>query len=93
LALTEACEHEWDQHTGFGDGYVGIIFVHCSASELVTKAKSLVYQHIHRYYHGGEDLDNLPVPTIDVKIFQNGFTNNGNGKNEILFAYVSAYCV
>ncbi|CAO3628685.1 unnamed protein product [Mucor hiemalis] len=87
LALTEACEHEWDQHTGFGDGYVGIIFVHCSASDLVNRAKSLVYQHIDRYHHEKEDTNGLPRPVIDVKILQqNGTTSDG--KNEILFAYV-----
>lgn len=88
LALTEACEHQWDQHTGFGDGYVGIIFVHCSARELVTRAKSLVYQHIDRYHHGKEITDNLPTPAIEVNILQQ---NGGDGrKDEILFAYVRA---
>lgn len=87
LALTEACEHHWDQQTGFGDGYVGIIFVHCSASELLKRAKGLVYQHVSRYHHGKENADTLPVPPINVEILQN---NQGkNGQNEILFAYVS----
>lgn len=90
LALTEACEHQWDQHTGFGDGYVGIIFVHCSASEILERSKDLVYQHIHRYHHGkaGSKLPNPPA--IDVKIQHNGFSAN-NRKNEILFAYVSSF--
>ncbi|KAI8644831.1 hypothetical protein BD408DRAFT_474701 [Parasitella parasitica] len=77
LALTEACEHQWDQQTGFGDGYVGIIFVHCSASEILERSKQLVFQH-------GQG---LPVPHIDVKIQHNGLTSSDR-KNEILFAYV-----
>lgn len=91
LALTEACEHEYDQHTGFGDGYVGIIFVHCSASEILERSKQLVFQHVHRY-HSMEQKENQhsPVPHIDVKIQHNGFKSS-NSKNEILFAYVSEY--
>ncbi|KAG1358132.1 hypothetical protein G6F62_000979 [Rhizopus arrhizus] len=83
LALTEACEHQWDQTLGYGDGYVGIIFVHCSAQQIVNRAKSLVYQHIERY---NEEMTNekfLP-PEIEVTIHQNRQEN----KNEILFAYV-----
>lgn len=88
LALTEACEHQWDKQTGFGEDYVGIIYVHCSASELVNKAKSLAYQHIERYHYGKENADVLPTPTINVEILpQKG--KNADGKNEILFAYVS----
>lgn len=86
LALTEACEHQWDQTLGYGDGYVGIIFVHCSAQQIVNRAKSLVYQHIERY---NEEMTNekfLP-PEIEVTIHQNRQEN----KNEILFAYVSVY--
>ncbi|KAL7311708.1 putative protein kinase [Mucor circinelloides] len=88
LALTEACEHQWDQHTGFGDGYVGIIFVHCSASEILERSKKLVFQHVHRYHSiVQKENQGLPVPHINVKIQHNGFTSS-NRKNEILFAYV-----
>lgn len=86
LALTEACEHQFDQHTGFGDGYVGIIFVHCSAREIVERSKNLVYQHIDRYHSGKETKE---VPHIDVKIHQNQYSVND--RNEILFAYVRRY--
>ncbi|KAG2230863.1 hypothetical protein INT48_003026 [Thamnidium elegans] len=86
LALTEACEHDWDKQSGFGDGYVGIIFVHCSARNLVTRAKSLVYQHIHRYHGDKESSEGLPAPDIEVKILEQN--NSNNEKNEILFAYV-----
>ncbi|KAG1473875.1 hypothetical protein G6F56_000694 [Rhizopus delemar] len=41
LALTEACEH----HTSLNyEGNVGIIFVNCSALEIVKSAQTLVYQ-------------------------------------------------
>ncbi|OAD00009.1 hypothetical protein MUCCIDRAFT_130193, partial [Mucor lusitanicus CBS 277.49] len=67
LALTEACEHQWDQHTGFGDGYVGIIFVHCSASEILERSKQLVFQHVHRYHSNVQkETQELPVPHIDI---------------------------
>lgn len=86
LALTEACEHDWDKQTGFGDGYVGIIYVHCSARDLVTRAKNLVYQHIDRYHHD-KNADNLTTPSIEVEILEQN--NTDHSKNEILFAYVS----
>ncbi|KAI8066296.1 branched-chain alpha-ketoacid dehydrogenase [Gilbertella persicaria] len=82
IALAEACEHDWDHHTGFGDGYVGIIFVHCSASQIVERSKNLVYQHVHRYQEQSND-----VPPIQVHIQHNGFVAK-HSKDEILFAYV-----
>ncbi|KAI8356095.1 hypothetical protein EDC96DRAFT_515762 [Choanephora cucurbitarum] len=85
MALTEACEHDWDRHTGFGDGYVGIIFVHCSASQIVQRSKELVYQHVDRYQN--QDSAGKQVPPIQVDIQHNGFEAN-HSKNEILFAYV-----
>ncbi|KAI9347134.1 hypothetical protein BD770DRAFT_327829 [Pilaira anomala] len=85
LALTEACEHDWDKQTGFGDGYVGIIYVHCSARDLVTRAKNLVYQHINRYHHD-KNADNLTTPSIEVEILEQN--NTDHNKNEIMFAYV-----
>lgn len=88
LALTEACEHEWDEHTGFGDGYVGIVFVHCSANEILKRSKDLVYQHFHRCHRKADDESAFIAPAIDVKIQDNGFSANDR-KNEILFAYVS----
>ncbi|KAI8997755.1 hypothetical protein BDB01DRAFT_840898 [Pilobolus umbonatus] len=86
LALTEACENQFDHAMGFGDGYVGIIFVHCSAREIVSKAKTLVYQHIERYMDGPERVD---PPAFEVNIQQHGSMLAENDRpNEILFAYI-----
>ncbi|KAI8977277.1 hypothetical protein BDF20DRAFT_821295 [Mycotypha africana] len=86
LALTEACEHQWDLHTGFGDGYVGIIFVHCSASDILKRAQQLVFQNVHRY-HTGDNVCQMIPPKIDVAI-QNNTPINESQNGEILFAYV-----
>ncbi|RCH87662.1 hypothetical protein CU097_007034 [Rhizopus azygosporus] len=83
LALTEACEHQWDSTLGYGDGYVGIIFVHCSAQEIVKRAKLLVYQHIQKYHYQQQNQP-LHAPNIEVSIHP----NSRDSENEILFAYI-----
>lgn len=90
LALTEACEDHFDNSMGFGDGYVGIIYVHCSAKELVERAKALVNQHVERYCHQTDISEDWKPPTIEVTLQQDHTTAN-NGRDEIVFAYVSIF--
>ncbi|KAI9486090.1 MAG: branched-chain alpha-ketoacid dehydrogenase [Benjaminiella poitrasii] len=83
LALTDnGCSTD-DPHWS-SDGYVGIIFMHCSASESVARTKELVYQHIHHYH-----ADSNTLPVIDVRMEHHlDYSCYHKGKNEILFAYV-----
>lgn len=81
LTLTKACEDQW----GHGDGYVGIIFVHCSAQQMIKRVKGLVYQHIQTYHKKETNSQKLLPPEIEVTIHPNG------QDNEFVFAYVS-YC-
>ncbi|KAF7730148.1 hypothetical protein EC973_002756 [Apophysomyces ossiformis] len=95
LALTEACENDWDEMMGFGDGYVGIIFVRCSAKEIVGRAKRLVEQqarqiYLPRYAPDQQDSDHWTPPEIEVEI-QHGARKGyqqAEDRNEIVFAYV-----
>ncbi|CAO3661044.1 unnamed protein product [Rhizopus stolonifer] len=82
LALTEACEEdEWD--ASLDHGYVGIIFMHCSARQIVNRAKSLAYQHIERYQKNSKSKV-LVAPEIEVAIR----SGDPDDSNEIVFAYV-----
>ncbi|KAG0768121.1 hypothetical protein G6F57_005262 [Rhizopus arrhizus] len=78
LTLTKACEDQW----GHGDGYVGIIFVHCSAQQMIKRVKGLVYQHIQTYHKKETNSQKLLPPEIEVTIHPNG------QDNEFVFAYV-----
>ncbi|KAI9494341.1 branched-chain alpha-ketoacid dehydrogenase, partial [Zychaea mexicana] len=69
LALTEAHEHGWDMMGEGADGYVGIIFVRCSASDLVSQATRLVRRHAETIYAKPENSSRTP-PAIRVNIHQ-----------------------
>ncbi|KAI9251059.1 branched-chain alpha-ketoacid dehydrogenase [Sporodiniella umbellata] len=81
LALTEACNDEWD--SSLNHGYVGIIFMHCSAQQIIKRAKSLAYRHIKRYQKNSK-CKKLGAPEIEVTIHSSGQDNG----NEVVFAYV-----
>ncbi|KAL0085356.1 branched-chain alpha-ketoacid dehydrogenase kinase [Phycomyces blakesleeanus] len=91
LALTEACENDWDESMGFGDGYIGIIFTRCSARAIVGKARKLLdiqaATKFYSHYHG-----KLPPPSewkppaVEIEL-QPAAGSSGNS-NEIIFAYI-----
>ncbi|KAI8377874.1 uncharacterized protein BYT42DRAFT_593949 [Radiomyces spectabilis] len=94
LSLTEACEHDWDETMGFDDGYVGIIYVHCSAREIVSHAQKLVYEHAHglyfQHYNNEKPPSGWKPPVIQVELHQSvgrGY-QQAEDKDEIIFAYV-----
>ncbi|KAI7854058.1 hypothetical protein BDC45DRAFT_441367 [Circinella umbellata] len=99
LALTEAHEHDWDMMGEGADGYVGIIFVRCSASDLVAQATRLVRHHAEAIYARKEaegkltssSLSRKTPPAIEVQIHQE-IQSQGlqqvEKPDEIVFAYV-----
>ena len=84
IALTDANEHGWINED---DGYIGIIYVRCSASKVVQRASSLVRNHAHQIY-------GRQAPKIHVHV-HNDPSHHGiqqqqqQDDNEISFAYVS----
>ena len=100
LALTEAHEHDWDMMGEGADGYVGIIFVRCSASDLVSQATRLVRHHAEAVYARKEAEGQLSPsssrrtpPVIEVQIHQDIHTQGlqqVEKPDEIVFAYVSS---
>ncbi|ORY94457.1 branched-chain alpha-ketoacid dehydrogenase [Syncephalastrum racemosum] len=93
LALTDAYEHGWDI-MGEGDGYVGIIFVRCSASDLIKRATDLVNRHAKTVYYPTycKDIDSSTSwqpPAIEVAIHHDVQGRQQTEKlDEIVFAYV-----
>ncbi|KAJ8655167.1 hypothetical protein O0I10_009202 [Lichtheimia ornata] len=83
IALTDANEHGWVNED---DGYIGIIYVRCSASKVVQRASSLVRNHAHQIY-------GRQPPEIHVHVHndahQHGMQQQQqDDNNEIIFAYV-----
>ncbi|KAG0174245.1 hypothetical protein DFQ28_002838 [Apophysomyces sp. BC1034] len=94
LALTEACENDWDEMMGFGEGYVGIIFVRCSAKDVVGRATRLVEQQARQTYLPRYAPDQVAQhwtpPEVEVEIqhcARKGY-QQAEDRNEIVFAYV-----
>ncbi|KAI9244674.1 hypothetical protein BDA99DRAFT_543912 [Phascolomyces articulosus] len=96
LALTEAHDQDWDMMGEGENGYVGIIFVRCSASELVSQATRLVRHHAETIYAKaleGEEGTKTKIrpPAIQVQVHQDVHTQGLQQKekpDEIVFAYV-----
>lgn len=88
LALTDAFDHGWDM-MGEGDGYVGIIFVRCSARDLVERASQLVRRHAETVYAKNLQIDRpLPAIQVDVRPDNTQGLRQAEDPSEIVFAYV-----
>lgn len=89
LALTHAFENGWDL-MGEGDGYVGIIFVRCSARDLVSRATQLVHKHAEKVY-----CKQRKPPRVILDLHQNSPIGHQQpqqdieSSDDIVFAYVS----
>ncbi|KAI8139440.1 hypothetical protein BJV82DRAFT_672715 [Fennellomyces sp. T-0311] len=89
LALTEAHDHDWDMMGEGGDGYVGIIFVRCSASDLVTRAIELVKRHAQTIYAPSDRgaIWSPPAIHVDVHHDTQGM-QQAEDRDDIIFAYI-----